>query len=155
MTIANNILNQRNNPTGNRNLYQASSSYKSIKTHVNTLDDLNILCPRCTVFKNETALNKVYMIHDKRNELFRCPNCNNVASEKQIRYAAALELPEYIHYDKTKSIRDIKKEREEQEKFIIQPINAQSPQDLLNKTTVRAVKNNPGGTRPLNTESNK
>lgn len=153
--IADNRLNQRNNPTANRSLYQASSSYKPIKTHVNDLNDLNILCPRCTVFKNETALAKVYMVHDKRNELFRCPNCNNVASEKQIRYAAKLELPEYIYYDKTKSIRDIKKEREESEKFIIQPINAQSPQDLLNKTTVRAVKNNPKGTRPVSTDINK
>jgi hypothetical protein len=53
-----------------------------------------------------------------------------------------LELPEYIYYDKTKPIKDIKKQREEEEKFIIQPINIQSPTDLMNKIGARTVKTN-------------
>ena len=53
-----------------------------------------------------------------------------------------LELPEYIYYDKTKPIKDIKKQREEEEKFIIQPINMQSPGDLMNKIGARTVKTN-------------
>ena len=59
-----------------------------------------------------------------------------------------LELPEYIYYDKTKNIQDIKKQREDEEKFIIQPINSTSPTDLLKKTSVRAVKNKPFSTDP-------
>jgi hypothetical protein len=57
-----------------------------------------------------------------------------------------LELPEYIYYDKTKNIKDVKEQRESEEKFIIQPINSTSPTDLLKKTSVRAVKNKPFST---------
>ena len=35
-----------------------------------------------------------------------------------------------------------KKQREEEEKFIIQPINIQSPSDLINKVGARAIKTN-------------
>ena len=86
------------------------------------------------------------MVHDERNELYRCPNCNSVTSENQVRYAMRLELPEYIYYDKTKDIKEVKKQRESEEKFIIQPINSTSPTDLLKKTSVRAVKNKPFST---------
>ena len=131
----------RNNPTANRGLQQVETKYNPIKYSVSDLKSLNILC---TNFDKENAIKKVYMIHDERNELYRCPNShsNNVISENQVRYALRLELPEYIHYDRTRNINEIKKQREEEEKFIIQPINAQSPINLANKVGVRAVKKN-------------
>ncbi|HTH20985.1 MAG TPA: hypothetical protein VL854_02095 [Nitrososphaeraceae archaeon] len=138
----------RSNPTANHRLQHTETKYNPIKSSVNDLKDLNILCTRCTVFDKDKALKKMYMVHDGRNELYRCPQCNNVHSENQIRNAMRLELPEYIYYDKSKNINDVKRQREEEEKFIIQPINAQSPTDLLKKTSVRAVKNNPLGTDP-------
>lgn len=145
MTIASNSINYyRDNPTANTRLRPIDTKYNPIKTSISDLKDLNILCTNCTVFESkDKVLKKVYMNHDQRNELYRCPQCNRVHSENQIRYALRLELPEFIHYDKTKNIKEVNKEREEHEKFIIQPINAQSPSDLLKKTTIRAVKNNP------------
>lgn len=135
----------RNNPTANRGLQQIETKYSPIKSSVSELKNLNLLCMRCTVFEKdgEQALKKVYMLHDERNELYRCPQCNNVNSENQIKYALRLELPEYIYYDKTKDIKEIKKQREEEEKFIIRPINEISPDDLSKKVGVRAVKNHP------------
>lgn len=130
----------RDNPTANHKLQQIDTKYNPIKA-VSGLKDLKLLCTRCTVFENETALKKIYMDHDERNELYRCSNCNNVHSESQVRYALRLELPEYIYYDKTRNITDVAKQREREEKFIIQPINIQSPTDLLNKVGVRAIKN--------------
>jgi hypothetical protein len=144
--IADNRLNSRNNPTANRGLQKVETKYNPIKTSVSDLKDLNIICPRCTIYDKDKALNKVYMKHDDRNELYRCPNCNSVTSDNQVRYAMRLELPEYIYYDKTKDIKDVKKQRESEEKFIIQPINSTSPTDLLKKTSVRAVKNKPFST---------
>ncbi len=132
----------RNNPTANRSLRNIETKYSPIKSSINDLKDLNILCTRCTIFEKDSALKKVYMAHDERNELYRCPQCNNVHSDNQIKYAMRLELPEYIYYDKNKPIKDIKKQREEEEKFIIQPINIQSPSDLMNKIGARAVKTN-------------
>ena len=143
MPIADNRINFRNNPTGNRSLQKTNTNYNPIKPSISDIKDLNILCTRCTIFDKDKALKKVYMQHDSRNELYRCLNCNSVHSENQIRHAMRLELPEYIYYDKTKNIKDIKEQRISEEKFIIQPINSQSPSDLLKKTTVRAVKNNP------------
>jgi hypothetical protein len=140
--------NIRDNPTANHRLQQIETKYNPLKSSVSDIKDLNILCTRCTVFDKDKALNKIYMVHDERNELYRCPQCNNVHSENQIRYAMRLELQEYIHYDKTKDIKDVKRQREEEEKFIIQPINAQSPTDLLKKTAVSAVKNKPLSTDP-------
>ena len=136
----------RTNPTANRNLQQINTNYNAIKSSVSDIKDLNILCTKCTVFDKDKALKKVYMRHDARNELYQCPNCNSVHSERQIRYVMRLELPEYIYYDKNKDIKDIKQQRESEEKFIIQPINSQSPTDLLKKVGVRSVKNNPSGT---------
>jgi hypothetical protein len=141
--IANSTPNYSNNPTANRGLQKIETRYNPIKTSVNDLKDLNILCTRCTIYDKDKALKKVYMKHDQRNELYQCLNCNSVISENQIRHAMRLELPEYIYYDKTKDIKDVKKQREEEEKFIIQPINATSPTDLLKKTSVRAVKSKP------------
>lgn len=141
----------RTNPTANRGLQQVNSNYNAIKTTISDLKELNILCTKCTIFDKDKALKKVYMKHDIRNELYQCPNCNSVHSERQIKYAMRLELPEYIYYDKGKDIKDIKQQREAEEKFIIQPINSQSPTDLLKKVGVRAVKNNP----PSRTEYNK
>lgn len=144
MPIANNSVNVRNNPTANRSLQKVNSNYNVVKTSISDLKDLNILCTKCTVFEGkDKALNKIYMRHDERNELYQCPNCNSVTSERQIKYAMRLELPEFIYYDKTKDIKDVKKQREQEEKFIIQPINSQSPTDLLKKVGVRAVRNTP------------
>jgi hypothetical protein len=123
----------RNNPTANRSLRNIETKYSPIKSSINDLKDLNILCTRCTIFEKDSAL---------KDELYRCPQCNNVHSDNQIKYAMRLELPEYIYYDKTKPIKDIKKQREEEEKFIIQPINMQSPSDLMNKIGARTVKTN-------------
>lgn len=144
--IADNRLNARNNPTANRGLQKVETKFSPIKTSISDLKDLNLICPRCTIYDKGKALKKVYMIHDERNELYRCPNCNSVTSENQVRYAMRLELPEYIYYDKTKDIKEVKKQRESEEKFIIQPINSTSPTDLLKKTSVRAVKNKPFST---------
>ncbi len=144
--IADNRLNARNNPTANRGLQKVETKFSPIKTSISDLKDLNLICPRCTVYDKGKALKKVYMVHDERNELYRCPNCNSVTSENQVRYAMRLELPEYIYYDKTKDIKEVKKQRESEEKFIIQPINSTSPTDLLKKTSVRAVKNKPFST---------
>jgi len=144
--IADNRLNARNNPTANRGLQKVETKFSPIKTSISDLKDLNLICPRCTIYDKGKALKKVYMVHDERNELYRCPNCNSVTSENQVRYAMRLELPEYIYYDKTKDIKEVKKQRESEEKFIIQPINSTSPTDLLKKTSVRAVKNKPFST---------
>jgi len=144
--IADNRLNARNNPTANRGLQKVETKFSPIKTSISDLKDLNLICPRCTIYAKGKALKKVYMVHDERNELYRCPNCNSVTSENQVRYAMRLELPEYIYYDKTKDIKEVKKQRESEEKFIIQPINSTSPTDLLKKTSVRAVKNKPFST---------
>jgi hypothetical protein len=144
--IADNIHNSRNNPTANRGLQKVETKYNPIKASISDIKDLNILCTKCTIFDKDNALKKVYMRHDERNELYECPNCNSVHSENQIRHAMRLELPEYIYYDKTKNIKDIKKQREDEEKFVIQPINSTSPTDLLKKTSVRAVKNKPFNT---------
>ena len=147
--IANNRYNLMNNPTANRGLRRIKeTSYSPIKTSISDLKDLNILCTKCTIYNKDKALKKVYMKHDERNELYQCPNCKSVIGENQVRHAMRLELPEYIYYDKTKDIQDVKKQREEEEKFIIQPINATSPTDLLKKTSVRAVRNK----SPVSTE---
>lgn len=143
----------RNNPTANRSLQQVETKYNSIKSSVYDLKNLKLLCTRCTGFEKDQALNKVYMIHDERNELYRCPQCNNVSSENQIRYALRLELPEYIYYNKGKDIKEIKKQREEEEKFIIRPINEYSPDDLSRKTGVRTVKNKPTNNNNINPSS--
>ena len=143
MPIANRSGDIRSNPTANRNLQQVNSNYNAIKTTISDLKDLNILCTKCTIFDKDKALKKVYMRHNERDELYQCTNCNSVISDRQIKYAMRLELPEYIYYDKTKDIKDVKQQREQEEKFIIQPINSQSPTDLLKKVGVRAVKNNP------------
>lgn len=154
MPIANRSADIRNNPTANRGLQKINTNYNAIKTSISDLKELNILCTKCTIFDKDKALKKIYMKHDSRNELYRCPNCNSVYSERQIRYAMRLELPEYIYYDKTKEIKDINKQRQQEEKFIIQPINSQSPTDLLKKVGVRAVKNNPSSISPFRTEEN-
>jgi Zn-finger protein len=145
--IANNRYDLMNNPTANQGLRKRKETqYSPIKTSISDLKDLNIICPRCTTYDKDKALKKVYMKHDDRNELYECPNCHTVTSDNQVRYAMRLELPEYIYYDKTKNIKDVKEQRESEEKFIIQPINSTSPTDLLKKTSVRAVKNKPFST---------
>ena len=144
--IANSRPNYSNNPTANRGLQKVETKFSPIKASINDIKDLNILCTKCTNFDQNKALKKVYMKHDARNELYRCDICNSVISEIQVRHAMRLELPEYIYYDKTKNIQDVKKQREDEEKFIIQPINSTSPTDLLKKTSVRAVKNKPFST---------
>lgn len=133
------------NPTANRTLRKIETKYNPIKSNVSDLSDVEILCKRCTVFDKDDVLVKQLMDHDTRNELFKCTKCNNVHSENQIRYALKMKLPEYIHYNRAKKITDINKERQEHEKFIIEPINAQSPSDLLRKNVVKAVKNKPIG----------
>src|SRR4249919_413163 len=146
--MINNHVDIRNNPTSNLNLLQIETKFSPIKTSISDLKDLKLLCKRCTIFEKGEALKKMYMLHDERNELYRCPQCNDVTSEKQIIYAMRLELQDYVYYDKTKDIKEVRKQREEEEKFVIQPINADSPSDLLNKVGVRAVKNNPAGHFP-------
>ena len=146
--MINSHVDIRNNPTANRNLRQIETKFSPIKTSTSDLKNLKLLCTRCTIFEKDEALKKIYMLHDERNELYRCPQCNNVNSENQIKYALRLELEDYIYYDKTKDIKQVKKQREDEEKFIIQPINADSPTDLLNKVGVRAIKNNPSGHFP-------
>lgn len=131
------------NPTANRSLRKIETKYNPIKSNISDLSNLEVLCKRCTVLDKDAILTKVLMDHDTRNELFKCPKCGNVHSENQIRYALKMKLPEYIHYNKARKITDVQKDREEHEKFIIEPINAQSPSDIQRKVPIKAVKNKP------------
>lgn len=133
------------NPTGNRTLRNTETKYNAIKSNISNLSNIEVLCTRCTVFdKNDSGIiiKKVLMKHDTRNELHRCPICNDVYSDKQILYAMKLELPEYIHYNKAKKLTDLNKEREEHERFVIEPINSQSPTDLLKKNPIKSIDRN-------------
>ena len=139
-------FNNGDNPTANRGLRKIETKYNPIKSSSSDISTLEILCPKCTIFDKDSILNKVLMKYDDRNELFRCVNnYNHVHSANQIRYALKLQLPEYIHYNKKKTVKDINTERQEHEKFIIHPINEQSPIELGSKDRVRAVRNKPIG----------
>lgn len=137
--------NYYDNPTANRGLRKLESKYSPVRAGgVTDMNKLEILCTQCTKFGKDDDIVKVLMKYDDRNELFRCVNnYNHVHSKQQILYALNLQLPEFIHYDKKKPISDINKERQEHERFIIQPINMQSPSERQNKDRVKAVKNKP------------
>ena len=147
MTIGNISKFNNDNPTANRGLRKIETKYNPVKSSGSTdISNLEILSMKCTVFDKDDILKKVLMKYDERNELFRCVNIyNHVHSANQIRYALKLQLPEYIHYNKKKTVKDINIERQEHEKFIIHPINEQSPTDLASKDRVKAVRNKPIG----------
>lgn len=146
MTIGNTSKFSTDNPTANKGLRKIETKYNPIKSTASDMNSLEILCTKCTIFDKDNIINKVLMKHDDRNELFRCVNnYNHVHSDNQIRYALKLQLPEYIHYNKKKTVKDINTERQEHEKFIIEPINAQSPTELSAKQRVKAIKNKPIG----------
>ena len=137
--------NRTLNPTGNRTLRNVETKYNAVKSTLSDLSNIEVLCTRCTILdKNDSDIivKKVLMNHDTRNELHRCPICNDVYSDKQIRYAMKLELPEYIHYNKAKNVNDLNKEREEHERFVIEPINSQSPTDLLKRNPIKSINKN-------------
>jgi transposase-like protein len=135
----------RNNPTASPRLQSnfSDSRVSPIKSKYNGLGDLNILCASCTVFDdNKKTVKRVELWHDKRNERFVCQTCNKTYSERQIRYALKLDLPEYIYYDEgsSKDVSEIDKEREKTEKWMIKPINSESPDSKSSKKVARVIK---------------
>lgn len=136
-------VNKQPNPTQNRTLNNIETKYNVVRSTSSDLSNLEILCTRCTIFdKNDSGIivKKVLMRHDTRNELHKCPICNDTYSDNQIRYAMKLELPEYIHYNKKlTNVKDLNKEREEHERFVIEPINSQSPGDLSKRNPIKSI----------------
>lgn len=108
---------------------KVTEGYTAIKPKEN-LSKLDLICPHCTRFKDAAKsiiLKKVGLRHDERNERFVCDVCHQVTPEKVVRYYLKLDLPEYVAYEDTKPVEQIVKEREEQEKFVIEAINQDSP----------------------------
>lgn len=108
---------------------EVTTGYRAIKPKVN-ISELEVICTNCTKFKDDTKkviVEKIITKYDGRNELFRCPRCNKVYPEKVVRYYLKLDLPEYVHYEDTKPVKQVLEEREEQEKFILEAINQDSP----------------------------
>lgn len=135
----------RNNPTASRGLRSefADGKASGIKPKYTSLSELRILCASCTVFdQNEKAVKRVELRHEKLHALYRCPICNKAYSEKQIKYVLKLDLPEYIYYDEgsPKDVEEINREREETEKFVIKPINADSPTARSKRKVAKVIK---------------
>lgn len=138
----------RNNPTASTklrsNFYdEGRGNISPIKSKYTGLGDINILCASCTVFDTDKkAVKRVMLKHDKRNELFRCPICNKTYSERQVRYVLKLDLPEYIYHDEdsSKDIQEIDKDREKNEKWVVRPINAESPEFKSKKKAAKIIK---------------
>lgn len=136
----------RNNPTASPTGLNSNFSDKkisAIRTKYNDLSDVNILCASCTVFDTEKkAVKRVLLRHDVRNELFQCPVCNKTYSDRQIKYTLKLDLPEYIYYDEgdAKEIEEIDKERVQTEKWVVKPINAESPDFKSKRRAAKVIK---------------
>lgn len=135
----------RNNPTASTKLQSnfTDSRISGIKPKYTGLSDLNLLCAFCTVFDTDKkAVKRVELWHDQRNERFVCRICNKTYSERQVRYVLKLDLPEYVYYDEksNKDVNEIDKEREQTEKFVIRPINAESPEFKSKKRAAKVIK---------------
>lgn len=135
---------QRNNPTSNR-LQSQIGKTSGIKPSRGKMSDMNILCMTntCTTFdKDGKTVKRVLMLHEPRNELYRCPNCNKVVTERELRYVISADLPDYVYYDEKspKNINEIDTEREQLERYMVKPINAESPMDRGKKRAVRVIK---------------
>lgn len=133
----------RNNPTASYGLKSEFSNGKAsgIKPRYSSLNDLRILCASCTTYdENKRAVNRIELRYEKMHALFRCPVCNRAYSEREINRVLKLDLPEYIYYDQdsNKDVSEINQERERSEKFIIKPINSDSP-DLKSRRKVAKV----------------
>lgn len=142
------MMNQQprnNNPTaskfGLKSKFTEETNTTGIRPKYNKLSDLRILCASCTAFdENKKAVNRVELRHEKMHALFRCPLCNKAYSEREISRTLKLDLPEYIYYDEdsNREIDEINKDREKLEKFVIRPINMDSP-DIKSKRRVAKV----------------
>lgn len=135
----------RNNPTASIGLVSdfTKSNVSPVKPRHNDLDDHDILCASCTVFDSERkAVKRELLWHDIRNERFVCRNCNKTYSERQIRHVLRLDLPEYTYYDENsnKDIQEIDKEREKNEKWVVRPINSESPEVKSKKKAAKVIK---------------
>lgn len=135
----------RNNPTASptplKSNFSSETNTTGIRPKYNKLSDLRILCASCTVFDEQRrAVNRVELRHEKMYALFRCPQCNKAYSEREISRTLKLDLPEYIYYDEdsNREIDEINKDREKLEKFVIRPINIDSP-DVKSKRRVAKV----------------
>lgn len=126
-----------------------STKYRAIKSNqLNKKGGLDILCTMCTTFdqNNIVAVKKVMMEYDKRNELYRCPVCKKVVSERTVHYYLNIELPQYIYYDKStdgdnkKDIETVLEERERQERFVIQANNDTAPMDAFKRRVAKVIK---------------
>ena len=137
--------NTYDNPTaskfGLRSKFNEETNTTGIKPKYNTLKDLRILCASCTSFdENKKAVNRVEFRYENMHALFRCPLCNKAYSEREISRTLKLDLPDYIYYDEdsNREIDEINKDREKLEKFVIRPINMDSP-DIKSKRRVAKV----------------
>lgn len=135
----------RNNPTASRNLRSDFSETRTsgIKPKYNSLKDLRLLCASCTTYdENKKAVNRVELRHETMQRLFRCPLCNKVYSEREVTRVLKLDLPEYIYYDQesNKDVGEINQEREKAEKFVIRPINADSPDSKSRRKVAKVIK---------------
>lgn len=142
MTRSNN-----NNPTASRfglkSKFTEETNTTGIRPKYNTLKDLRILCASCTTFdENKKAINRVELRHEKMHALFRCPLCNRAYSEREISRTLKLDLPAYIYYDEdsNKDVTEINKERELSEKFVIRPINVESPDTKSKRRVAKVIK---------------
>lgn len=141
------MSNNNNNPTasrfGLRSKFTEETNTTGIRPKYNTLKDLRILCASCTTFnEDKKAVNRVELRHEKMHALFRCPLCNKAYSEREISRTLKLDLPEYIYYDEDsgKEIDEINNEREKSEKFIIKPINIDSPDSKSKRRVAKIIK---------------
>lgn len=122
-----------------------STKFRSIKpSNVNGRGNLDILCTICTTFDKEgNTVKRVMMRYDDRNELYKCPICFKVVSERTARYYLNIELPQYIYYDKTdsnKKVEDVLEERDKQERFVIEANNDTAPIDLHKRRVAKVIK---------------
>lgn len=136
----------RNNPTSNRALFTDNlTKTNAVKPKYSNMKELEILCMSniCTTFdKNGKLDRRIKFRHDTRNERYVCDVCGDVVSEKELNYVVKAELPEYKIYDEEspKNIKEIDEERERDEKYMIKPINMESPFEKSKKRVAKVIK---------------
>jgi len=117
-------------------------SYSPVKGTKEKFSSLKLLCMKCTRFSDkDEALEKHYFEYDDRGARFICHICNTTINEKQVKEVLKLDLPEYIYYDDAKKeVNEVLKQREEEERFIIKPMNTDTPAIKKRKRGVRVIK---------------
>ena len=141
-------MQPKNNPTASKFGLKSKFAEETHTTGIrpqkyNKLSDLRILCASCTTFdEDRKAVNRVELRHEKMHVLFRCPLCNKAYSEREISRTLKLDLPEYIYYDEdsNREIDEINKDREKLEKFVIRPINIDSPDTKSKRRVAKVIK---------------